>query len=99
MGKVYVGQTAFTLQLITGIDLTEAETVEIKYQKPDGTVDSWDAEVLDTINGIIQYKTTEETDLDQAGAWHFWAYITFADSTVAPGEPKRLTIYNEIGEV
>lgn len=94
MRKVYVGQTALRFQLTTDVDITGADC-KIKYQKPDGTEGDWDATIADADYGIIYYDIQESTELDQPGDWVLWAYVTFADSTTAAGEPTTIEIFEE----
>lgn len=94
MGKIYVGQTALTFQATTGEDITDA-TCAIKYKKPNGTTGSWDAEIVTALTGVIKYEISEASDLDMAGDWIVWAYITFVDGTVVAGEPATISVYSE----
>lgn len=95
MGKIYKNQTELTIRLDTGVDLSAAATSKIKYKKPSGATGEWTATVYDVTNGIIQKILSLTTDLDQAGAWTFWAYITFTDGYSAPGEPSILDVFEE----
>lgn len=94
MGKIYVGQTALKIEALTYTDLTDATAQVIKYKKPDATLGSFIATITDAKAGIIEYDVTSADDLDQAGEWTFWAYITFGGDVV-PGEPEILEIFNE----
>ena len=94
MGKIYIGQTALRIQLTTNIDISSAETY-IKYQKPDGTKDQWDALILDPDRGIIYHDVSLPTELDQEGDWIFWAYVVFSNGKVAAGEPVTIYVYPE----
>lgn len=96
MGKVYVHQTALIIQLVTGIDLSCAKEVYIRYKKNTGETGEWVAEVFEPLTGIIQYKIKNRDDVDVANGWHFWARIVFEDDTEAPGEPAQYTFYEEI---
>jgi hypothetical protein len=93
MGKIYKDQTALKLRLNTGIDLTTGvSTIEIKYIKPGDPVDTWTAGEEDTYYAVYSATAGE---IDTKGDWKFWAYITFTDSTVAPGEPVIVRVYDE----
>lgn len=94
MAKIYKNQTALTIELTTGVSLSGA-TAKIKYKKPDGSEDFWDATITDEDNGVIEYAIESENDLDQSGIWVFWAYITFSDNTVAPGEPVSQGVFEQ----
>lgn len=98
MNKIYSKQESLRIRLTTGVDIAEATTTKIKYRKPDGTKGEWGAEVEDATKGIIYYdvkKTVSEADIDQAGVWKFWAYITFSDGRSAPGKVVKERIYSE----
>jgi hypothetical protein len=94
MGKIYVGQTALKIEVETGTDLTTATEQVIKFKKPTDAVGFFVASVVDAKGGIIEYDVASATDLDVAGIWTFWAYITFG-SSVVPGEPVQVEIFNE----
>ncbi len=95
MSKIFVGQSKLRFQATTGVDITSADPVLIKYKKPDGTTGSWTATIGTESTGIIYYDLTSVSDLDQAGLWTFWAHITFSDSLVAAGEIFTEQIYTE----
>jgi len=94
MGKVYVGQTAAQITATVDQDVTGG-TCLIKYKKPDGTTGSFAATIITAATGVIRYVIASADDLDQAGKWKFWAYVTFTDGTVAAGEPYKRIIYNQ----
>jgi hypothetical protein len=96
MGKIYVNQTALDIEATTGVDVTGAISLLIKYEKPDGvTTGSFEAIATDEANGVIQYSVTSSEDIDQSGLWCFWAYVVFADGSYAAGEVYRERIYIE----
>jgi hypothetical protein len=68
----------------------------IKYRKPNGTTGSFAAGVGDTARGVIFHECIEG-DIDMAGWWVFWAFITFADGRTAAGEAAKVFIWNEGG--
>lgn len=94
MGKIYLNQSSLRILLTTEVDITGASVTQIKYKKPDETIGSWAAVVDDVGAGSIYYDLTG-VELDQAGTWTFWAFITFADGRSAPGEPVKITVYTE----
>jgi len=99
MGKIFTGQTNLKLVLKTDVDITSATSLEIKYKKPNtATVLNLAATVLGTpTDGNIYYDfaVADNTILDTAGTWTFWACVTFADNRVARGETAILEIYGE----
>ena len=94
MGKVYVGQTK--LKIVTDLNSNiSGSTVILKYEKPDGTMGNFSMAITDAVNGITEYVVVSATDFDMKGHWNMWAYVTYADSKVAAGEPFKLKIYSE----
>ena len=93
MGKIYVGQTKLRLTIETEADLTGATAFEIKYLKPDTTEGSFTATCPDEVKGEMYYDFLSG-DLDVAGDWTFWAFVTFT-ADVVPGEAFMIHVYNE----
>jgi hypothetical protein len=85
MGKVFKGQSALRITVKTLTDLEGIISAIIKYLKPDGTEGSFAAGVGDSGKGIIFHECIEG-ELDLAGWWAFWAFITFADGRLPPGK-------------
>lgn len=94
MGKIYLNQSSLRIQLTTLVDITGATETLIKYKKPSGTTGEWTATVEAVGDGIIYYDLTGD-ELDEIGTWTFWAYVTFADTREAPGEPVKIIVYSE----
>lgn len=86
MSKIFVGQSNLRIQVTTGVDITGALSLKIKYRKPNNIEAEWTATEHTASTGIIYYDLTATTDLDVAGVWTFWAYIMFSDGSVAPGD-------------
>lgn len=93
MGRIYKNQTALRISLDTKADLSTATAQVIKYKKPDGTSGQFTA--TNGGSGVIYYQVANSSDLDQAGRWSFWAYLTFTGGIVAPGEVVHIDVYNE----
>ncbi|RLC88902.1 MAG: hypothetical protein DRJ03_01285 [Chloroflexi bacterium] len=72
LNKVYVGDVGTDIILDTGVDLSAATTLKIKYKKPGGEIEEWDGTLEDTTK--IKYTTVTD-DLDTAGLWSFQAYV------------------------
>ena len=96
MGKVYEFQTALTIRLTTGVNITGA-TAKMGYTKPSGVTGKWDAEIVDAVNGIIKYDMNLAEPKIETGLWLVWADITFATGLWAPGEPFEIYVY-EVGK-
>ena len=70
--KHYIGEVGTDIVLDTGITITGATAIKIKYQKPDGTTGEWTA----SKNGTTKVQYTLLTgNIDQAGVWTFQAYV------------------------
>jgi len=95
MGRIHIGQTRLRISLTCNSDLSNAETVLIKFKKPTGVQGSWVASISNATTGIIYYDVANETDLDMEGAWTIWAHITYDDGTVAAGDPVKMAVYTE----
>lgn len=95
MSKVYIGQTSLRLKLTTGVDITGATSLLIKFKRPTLTTGSWTAHAYDETNGIIYYDFSATTELNVAGKWVVWAYATFSDGRSAAGEPYKFRVYEE----
>jgi hypothetical protein len=94
MNKVYKGQTALRISLITFCDLEGIENAVIKYCKPNKKTGEFSAAVSDVEKGIIFHECIEG-DIDVSGWWVFWAFITFADGRTAAGEAAKVFVWNE----
>lgn len=94
MGKIFVNQTAIAFEATMGIDITGC-TCLIKYKKPDGSLGSFPASIVDAENGIITASPESADDLDQVGRWSLWGYVTFANGESVAGEPMQQVLYEE----
>jgi hypothetical protein len=94
MGKIYKGQSALRITMKTFTDLEGVLDAVIKYRKPDMSVGEFAAAVGDAANGVIFHEVLEG-ELDLAGWWAFWAYITFEDGRTAAGEAAKVYIWAE----
>ena len=96
MGKVYKGQSALRITLKTFTDLEGIISAVIKYRKPDGSIGEFIAGIANSVKGIIFHECIEG-EIDRAGWWVFWAFITFADGRTAAGETAKVFVWNEGG--
>jgi hypothetical protein len=94
MGKVFKGQSALRLTVKTFTDLEGIISAVIKYRKPDGATGEFAAGIGDEANGIIFHECIEH-ELDMAGWWVFWAFVTFANGRTAAGEAAKVFIWQE----
>jgi hypothetical protein len=94
MGRIYKGQSALRITVKTFVDLEGIEEACIKYRKPDGTAGSFPAGVGDSGKGVIFHECIEH-EIDAAGWWSFWAFVTFADGRTAAGEAARVFVWEE----
>jgi hypothetical protein len=96
MNRIYAGQSALRIILKTFVDLEGIISAVIKYRKPDGSIGEFAAGVGDTARGVIFHECIEG-ELDMAGWWVFWAFITFADGRTAAGEAAKVYVWKEGG--
>jgi len=94
MSSIFVNQSKLRIQLTTNVDIAGATSLLIKYKKPSGTAGQFVATSSDDTNGVIYYDLTNE-ELDTPGQWMFWAYVTFSDGRVAPGEVSTIVVLTE----
>lgn len=94
MGKIYVGQESLEIRLDTGIDLTSALSVTMKYTKPDGTTGSWLANVYNT-TWVQKIFINDANELDIPGTWILWSWANMSDSRSIPGEIVKYYVYGE----
>lgn len=94
MGKAFDTQTVLKFTACTGVDITGASARKIKYKKPDGTKGEWvAAEEGDPLLGKISYEIVEA--LGAFNGWMMWAWIEFSEGKSAPGEARKIMIYEE----
>jgi hypothetical protein len=94
MGKIFTSQTDLTIQLKTFKNITNAQSVKIKYRKPNGVLGEWTANVVDATNGIIDFNAFAG-QVDIAGSWTIWAKITDSTGLISIGEPSIFQVYKE----
>jgi hypothetical protein len=96
MSKIFKGQSALRITVKTFTGLEGIISAVIKYRKPDGSAGEFPAGVGDTAKGVIFHECIEG-EIDMAGWWALWAFITFADGRTAAGETAKVFIWNEGG--
>jgi hypothetical protein len=96
MARIYAGQSALRITLKTFTDLEGIISAVIKYRKPDGVYGEFSAGVADSARGVIFHECLEG-EIDLAGWWAFWAFITFADGRTAAGETAKIFVWTEGG--
>jgi hypothetical protein len=94
MGRIFRGQSALRITVKTFTDLEGNISAIIKYRKPDGSIGEFGAGVGDTVKGVIFHECIEG-EIDMAGWWVFWAFITFADGRTAAGEAAKVYVWKE----
>lgn len=92
---IYKGQTELSIRVNTGVDITGATAVLLKYKDPNGLEGSFTATIYDSYEGIINYDIVSSLDLNVVGKWTFWSHITFANAKSAPGKPFTLEVFKE----
>ena len=82
--EIHLGDigTAFRITLTdcdVPVDLTTATVLNIIFKKPDGSSAPKTASIFgDPTDGVIQYLTVDENDLDQLGTWELQAVVTLS---------------------
>jgi hypothetical protein len=94
MGRVYLGQSALRITVKTFTDLEGIKSAVIKYQKPDGSSGEFAAGVGNTAKGVIFHECIEG-EIDLAGWWVLWAFVTFGDGRTAAGEAAKVFVWEE----
>jgi hypothetical protein len=94
MRRIYKGQSALRITVKTYTDLEGINEAVIKYRKPCGSCGEFTAGVGDAAKGIIFHECIEG-EIDRAGWWSFWAFITFADGRTAAGEMAKVFVWQE----
>jgi hypothetical protein len=94
MGRIFAGQSALRIAVRTFTDLEGVGSAVVKYRKPDGSAGEFAAGVVDAAKGIICHECLEG-EIDLAGWWTFWAFITFADGRTAAGETVKVFVWEE----
>jgi hypothetical protein len=94
MGRIFKGQSALRITVRTFADLGDVDSAVVKYRKPDGSAGEFGAGVGDAAKGIIFHECIEG-EIDMAGWWRFWAFITFADGRTAAGETAKVFVWEE----
>lgn len=93
MSKIFVNQTKLTIQIDVMEDISDVATAKIRYIKPDRTRGEFTATIPPDTTGIIQYAVSSPTDLDQAGPWKFWAFLTYGDAKTIEGESVTIDVH------
>ncbi|MDR2177580.1 MAG: hypothetical protein LBP20_06000 [Treponema sp.] len=92
MSRIYAGQSALRITVRTFTDLEGIISAVIRYRKPDGSTGEFAAGAGE--KGLIFHECIEG-ELDMAGWWAFWAFVTFEDGRTAAGETAKVFIWNE----
>jgi hypothetical protein len=92
--RIFKGQSALRITVRTFTDLGDVGSAVVKYRKPDGSAGEFAAGVGDAANGLVFHECIEG-EIDMAGWWSFWAFITFADGRTAAGEKAKVFVWRE----
>lgn len=89
--KIYKNQTKLTIKITITGDLTGYLTAKIKYVKPNGSTGEWTAMVTDQ---VLSYSVVDVNDIDVAGNWVIYPYVTYSDGKTITGTPSDIKVYN-----
>ena len=89
MESVFEGTVGQKIVLEVGVDITAATTKQIKYKKPNGPVQTWDA--AEETSTSISYTTIASTDIQGVGIWQLQPYVV-TPSWTDHGEIDRLLV-------
>lgn len=91
VGAVFVGDIGTRLMLDCGQDVSSSTVRKIRYLKPDGTSDYWNAQLDNGLEAI--YYDFVEDDIDLSGTWKFQSYLEMPTWT-GHGEIAVLKVYD-----
>jgi hypothetical protein len=94
MSKIFKGQGKLKIRLRTGVNLSGA-TCKIKYKKPNQLKGEWEADVVDAVNGVIEYNISDSNVLNISGEWKVKAYCTFPGGGTISGQVANFRVYPE----
>lgn len=90
MSKIYVDQP-YRLKLQTGTDLSSAQTVQIKYQKPSGTTGTFSGTVASSTQ---IYHDLTGTENNEDGEWLFQSDAQYlSNGEYYPGETWKVKVW------
>lgn len=95
---VYKGQIGAKIKLTGTTDLSWATAFEIRYRTPSGTAGSWTAVRSSGDVYSIEYTTTSENDLPEAGITQRWAFQGYAYSSTTGWTDFTGIVYGSVGE-
>lgn len=95
MGKIFIEQTDLTIQLKTFKNIANAQSVKIKYRKPNGVIGEWTANIVDETTGVIDFNAFAG-QIDIAGNWTIWAKIVDENGLISIGETSTFLASKEI---
>lgn len=92
MGKVYAIDKDTVIRLDTKVNVSQAQTLQIHWERDDGTTGEWDA-VIDGDTPTKIYYTKDGTEV--AGDYSLMAYVEWATTGPFYGETVLLTFYDK----
>jgi hypothetical protein len=99
MARVKLGQTKLRIRRWINIDLTDVDTLVIKYVKPSGKTGHWDAtkeQVGAKFCGyfdVIKIEPPDPPIINELGDWMTWLDATWTDDRHAEGDTVVMTVY------
>lgn len=98
MSLLYSDSSNITINVSTGTDLTNYNTLELLVRNPDGTTSNFDLTPSDEIAGECYYVTNSD-DFATYGVYLVQAHVTFLDSDAELyGDIAKITVYKKLGD-
>jgi len=90
--ETFVLDTVY-IKLETGKVVTGFTTMQIKYEKPDGTFGTWEA--IEHPEDSTSLRTSARVTCADKGSWRAQAYIADADEAYH-GKPAEFKVYSSL---
>jgi hypothetical protein len=94
---IFQGDNNRIIQFETNEDLTNCTSVVVTLERPDGTIFTKSAVILDTIKGKCKFILSSD-DLTISGDYEYQWTITFDDGTIESDLIYHLNIREKLGD-
>lgn len=96
---IYKGQIGAVIRLTGTDDMSWATELEIRYQTPSGETGAWTASLTSGDVYSVEYVTTSEDDLSEAGVTQQWMFQGYAYSSATGWTDFTNQVYGPVGRV